>query len=133
MNKPLIFRRCQKFLNGVEQEPKTYFIAQNNLSSESGQSRLLKFWLNLDLSVMITIQKPIFRFRTTLFFHMKVCVYIFVVLKVTKITFQKLREIKQKPTTQFFLAGLCKAKDDQDRENVLLRKPLMSQALKLQK
>ncbi|KAH9389392.1 Lysine-specific demethylase 6A, partial [Tyrophagus putrescentiae] len=53
-------------------------------------------------------------------------VYIFVVLKVTKITFQKLRAIKQRPTAQSFLVGLCKAKDDQDRENVSLRKPLTS-------
>ncbi|KAH9410434.1 hypothetical protein TYRP_010194 [Tyrophagus putrescentiae] len=82
-------------LNGVEQEPKTYSIAQNNLSSES---------------VMITIQKPIFCFRANPFlFYMK-----------------KLRAIKQRPTTQFFLAGLCKAKNDQDRENVSLRKPLTS-------
>ena len=78
----------------------------------------------------MTIQKPIFRFRATPFFRMMVCVYIFIVFKLTKITFQKLQAIKQRPTTQFLLSGLQKGKDDQDRENVPLRNPPESQAKK---
>ena len=61
---------------------------------------------------------------------MMVCVYIFIVFKLTKTTFQKLRTIKQRPTTQFLLSRLRKGKDDRDREDVPLRKPPESQAKK---
>ena len=86
-------------------------------------------WLYLNLLVMMTTQKSIFCLRTIFSsLHEGTCLHFHI--KLTKIFFQKLRAVKKRSSTQFFIAELCKTKDDQDQEDVTLCKPLVKQAMK---